>query len=185
MKKITVRDVCDFFIALAQDAGEQLTHMKLQKLLYYAQAWHCGMFGRPLFDAKFEAWKFGPVCPEIYCQYKTLGNANIPFIGEHDEKEGCLSGVAESFSPETLNFLNDIARDYMKYTAFQLSAMTHKEKPWKEHAAAAEEIPVKEMIYYYGSLVLTPEEEKRVIEAENDIMAGKGIIWKPRSLQNV
>jgi uncharacterized phage-associated protein len=185
MKEIAVRDACEFFIALAQDAGETLTHMKLQKLLYYAQAWHCGMFGKPLFAAKFEAWKFGPVCPEVYCQYKELGNAGIPFVGRYDEKDGCLAGVSKGFPPETLEFLNGIARDYMKYTAFQLSAMTHNEKPWKGHAAAAEEIPVEEMIYYYASLVLTSEEEAEIELSEQEIAKGNFVEWQPGMFCNV
>ena len=43
MEKANVNDVALFFIALAQDSGEQLTHMKLQKLVYYSQAWYLGM----------------------------------------------------------------------------------------------------------------------------------------------
>ncbi|WP_024801210.1 Panacea domain-containing protein [Nocardia sp. BMG51109] len=39
---------------------------KLEKLIYFAQAWHLTWDGRPLFEDKFEAWLDGPVQPTVY-----------------------------------------------------------------------------------------------------------------------
>ncbi|MES1173555.1 MAG: type II toxin-antitoxin system antitoxin SocA domain-containing protein, partial [Myxococcales bacterium] len=58
---ITVHDVCDYTIVKCSDAGEPLSALKLQKLVYYAQAWYLAFAGVPLFHGTFEAWVHGPV----------------------------------------------------------------------------------------------------------------------------
>lgn len=50
-----------------------LSPMKLQKLMYYAQAWHLRVMKRPLLDDNFARWKFGPVIPCIYHEFKNFG----------------------------------------------------------------------------------------------------------------
>ena len=46
--------------------------MKLQKEVYYCQAWSLGWDGKPLFDEDFQAWANGPVCPELFSRHKGL-----------------------------------------------------------------------------------------------------------------
>ena len=58
----TVFDVAKY---IAEKTGE-LTAMKLQKLVYYAEAWNLAWDGEPLFSENFEAWANGPVVPELY-----------------------------------------------------------------------------------------------------------------------
>ncbi|MGW0920666.1 Panacea domain-containing protein [Streptomyces sp. NPDC002755] len=43
-----------------------MTAMKLQKLVYYCQAWHLVWEGRALFPEAIRAWASGPVCPAVY-----------------------------------------------------------------------------------------------------------------------
>ena len=69
-----VHDVAKFFIDLAQkreqqQRGDLVTNLRLQKLLYFAQGWSLARYGKPLFDAPIEAWKFGPVVREVYNEY--------------------------------------------------------------------------------------------------------------------
>ena len=47
-----------------------ITTMKLQKLVYYCQAWSLGWDGKPLFGENFEAWANGPVCPELFHKHQ-------------------------------------------------------------------------------------------------------------------
>ena len=47
-----------------------MSHLKLQKLLFYCQAYHLAYFKEPLFDEDFEAWVHGPVCRIIYDSLK-------------------------------------------------------------------------------------------------------------------
>ena len=59
-------------------AGWNLSHLKLQKILYILQMFHLGKYGEPLFYANFEAWKFGPVEPNLYEKLKSTGSSSIP-----------------------------------------------------------------------------------------------------------
>ena len=58
----TVFDVAQYIL---EKHGE-MTAMKLQKLVYYAQAWHIAWTDGPLFDNRIEAWADGPVCPDLF-----------------------------------------------------------------------------------------------------------------------
>lgn len=179
MAKTSVNDVASFFIALAQDAGEQLTHMKLQKLIYYSQAWYLGMYGEPLFASSIEAWKHGPVCPEIYHSYKKYGNENIPFIADIEETEDYISIVEGRFSVDVIGFLNKIADDYMNYSALELSRMTHKEDPWLESISTRSEIKQYSMQDYYSELVIDEIEIQEINNGCREIEGGNGVEWKP------
>ena len=56
---------------------EGITHLKLQKLIYYARGISLGMYGKPLFLEKIEAWQHGPVVREVYNFYCPNGRKNI------------------------------------------------------------------------------------------------------------
>ena len=65
--QVSVNTTCDLVIADLLDANTELTVLKVQKLLYYCQAWHMAFYdGRRLFDGPFEAWVHGPVNRTIY-----------------------------------------------------------------------------------------------------------------------
>ena len=49
-----------------------MSTMKLQKEVYYCQAWSLGWDGKSLFDEDFQAWANGPVCPELFSRHKGL-----------------------------------------------------------------------------------------------------------------
>src|SRR3954464_1322287 len=70
-------DVARYLIRLAADEREPdlLSPLRLQKLLYYVQGWHLGVFGRPLFPARIEAWRNGPVVPELFPRFTGCKNA--------------------------------------------------------------------------------------------------------------
>ena len=64
---LTAAQVADYFLSLVdEDAGDSMTNLRLQKLLFYAQAWHLALTNRPLFEEDFEAWVHGPVIPSFY-----------------------------------------------------------------------------------------------------------------------
>jgi len=179
MARVSVKDVALFFIALAQDAGEQLTHMKLQKLLYYAQAWFVGTFGEPLFDGKIEAWTHGPVCPEIYQQYKQYHNNEIPFPEDCDSVDGCMAIVKPTLPTDVIDFLNSLADDYMNYTAYQLRTMTHNEQPWIDASKYNGEISVDSMRKFYGELVVEDKELAEIEAGQRAIQDGCYTEWTP------
>ncbi len=115
---IGVKEVADWF--LSQSGME---HKKLQKLCYYAQAWHCALEGRPLFREAIEAWVHGPVIPSLYKQYKDYGWQIIPQVKSFDE------GI---FSKDTLDVLRAVYDTYGGFTGMQLENLTHNETPWQK-----------------------------------------------------
>lgn len=124
-REITYQDVANFFLAFANDRGETVTNLKLQKLVYYAQAWFLANYGRPLFKGDFQAWVRGPVLPELYHTYKERGSAPIPTDVTMQEME-------KQLDPEVIVFLKEVAQVYMPSGAYELELMTHQEYPWIE-----------------------------------------------------
>jgi len=116
-------DVANYFLAVANETGDVLTNLKLQKLVYYAQAWYLANFKNPIFKADFEAWIHGPVIPELYQKYKVNGSA--PIVTS-------LKLAEINLETSLISFLSEVAKVYMPYTAFELEAMTHREKPWTD-----------------------------------------------------
>ena len=64
------------------DVYEGLTHLKVQKLLYFADGVNLAVNDKPLFKEKIYAWQHGPVVKEVYEKLKVNGNKDIAF----DEK---------------------------------------------------------------------------------------------------
>ncbi|PWG59426.1 Panacea domain-containing protein [Bifidobacterium catulorum] len=129
-KEMDVMDVADFFIATANegnpDEDDGMTNMKLNKLLFFAQAASLQRFGKPLFDRDIEAWQYGPVVRDVYRIFKGYGRDSI-------------SKVVQPFDwkqqdPEVLELLCDVYRTYARdYSAIGLMRMTHREgTPWAQ-----------------------------------------------------
>jgi uncharacterized phage-associated protein len=58
--------VTNWFIDRNQTDQIDLNHLKIQKLLYFAQGWHLAFFDAPLFKDNIHAWRYGPVVETIY-----------------------------------------------------------------------------------------------------------------------
>jgi len=111
-------NVADYFIRLANKTGSFLSNLKLQKLVYYAQAWHLALHDTPLFQEDFEAWVHGPVIPELYQEYKKFGWQ--PILKDADPK----------LPKNVEDFLDEVAKEYFACDAYELEQMTHAEDPW-------------------------------------------------------
>ena len=121
MPVTTAAAVADYLLLEARARGEALSNLKLQKLLYYAQAWHLALHDRPLFDEDFEAWVHGPVVPSQYHRFKAA--AWMP-IAEPVEQPDLPEDVKQ--------FLNQILDVFGVESAIALEMMTHRERPWLE-----------------------------------------------------
>lgn len=120
---ITAYDVAKYFIFKANQVGSFLSNLKLQKLVYYAQAWYLANYKKPLFAEKFEAWIHGPVQPELYRKFKSF--KWLPIDLEVNE-------VPASITKDITDFLDEVAEAYFKYDGLELEIMTHNELPWQE-----------------------------------------------------
>lgn len=107
---------------------EGITHLKLQKLLYYAQGLSLAINKEPLFAENIEAWKHGPVIPEVYSVYCSNGR-NIIEIEMGNNEEKILTNIEND--DKVNNILNLTYNNFAIYTAWQLREMTHENNgPW-------------------------------------------------------
>lgn len=116
--------VADSILKIAKEAGRQLTPLQLMKLTYIAHGWSLGLKRGDLFAERIEAWKYGPVIPELYQATKKWGRNPIPF----DSIEGPLE-----VDQDTADFLREVFSKYGHMDGISLSALTHKPgTPWYE-----------------------------------------------------
>lgn len=100
-----------------------ITTMKLQKLVYYCQAWSLAWDAVPLFDEDFQAWANGPVCPELFREHKGRFVVGEDFLAEYD---------GYKFTDDEIETINSVLEFYADKTPNYLSELTHKERPWKD-----------------------------------------------------
>ena len=140
-------DVANFFTNLClDDAEDYITNQKLNNLMYFAQGWSLALRGRPLFSNEIQAWRYGPVIPAIYHEYRNCGNMPLTVVDD--------SYSSNVFSGEEYSLLLDIYAEYGRYTARALTEMTHEPKtPWsrfyEEDRNAV--IPKKAIKEYFSS----------------------------------
>ncbi len=136
MDTIKALTLAEFIVASYPDKG--ITPMKLQKLAYYTKVWSL-VAGKQVIMADFKKWDFGPVNQDIYHQYKSFGG-NV--ISAQIVEKPKINEQQESF----FKFILD---NYVNFSAFALSAMTHDEDPWVETSQNAI-ISDKLIIDYYS-----------------------------------
>lgn len=126
MRPYNINDITDYVIRrLTSDEEVSLIHLKLQKLLYYIQAWSLGIENRIMFDGKFQAWVHGPVNRTIYNRFQD--KSLYGFIGVDD-----ILNRDVYISRQDADFIDYILDNYAGYTGTQLERMTHDELPWQE-----------------------------------------------------
>jgi uncharacterized phage-associated protein len=124
----TVDDIADYFIVRCVTGGVPLNVLKLQKLAYYAQAWHLAFYDERLFDDEFQAWVHGPVCRALYDRFRDTKSLYSP-VFEADVRRG--------FDPDRLPttvraHLEEILEAYAHFSGAQLESLTHSEAPWEQ-----------------------------------------------------
>lgn len=138
---LTCHTVAKYFLAKTDDeAGKDISHLKLQKLVYYAQGFHLAIFDAPLFPEPIEAWTHGPVVRDLYNAYRDYGGDPIP--------------PDASFNPASVkdpvrSLLDEVYAVYGQFSAWRLREMTHEEAPWKAHHETGGEIPHDELRSYF------------------------------------
>ena len=122
------KTIAEYFLLLAKEQGEAITPLKMQKLIYFAHGWNLAIQGVPLVNEDVKAWPYGPVIPSIYAAYKKYGRLAIPADKECEKIDEGLQG-----DTSTTTILNKVWDVYRKFTAFQLSNMTHEPgTPWQK-----------------------------------------------------
>lgn len=132
----------------------EMTATKLQKLLYYAQAWHMVWSdGAPLFDDEIQAWANGPVVRSVYAKHRLQFTVtDWPY------------GDASQLSPEERENIDIVLKFYGDRPGHELSELTHREDPWlrtRDGLAPGErsmrEISRQSIYEYYDGLTGTAD----------------------------
>lgn len=167
-----------------KSAESMITPLKLQKLLYYAQAWSLVFREKVLFSEDIEAWVHGPVIPDVYHRYKQYGYSSLSqesFLGELESDEA--------------NILNVVWMSYGKKSAKSLEELTHSEYPWIKARAGLhrnqisnKKVSIHDMKRYYtqfvkskqppkiSSLALQKGKEPNKKHLTNNILIGVGSV---------
>lgn len=119
---LSAKTVAHYFLSRSiPNTNRSITHLKLQKLVYYAQAWHLALRETPLINDDFEAWIHGPVCPNLYYEYRGYGYHDIPAVD--DEKVNINDTGVEQV-------LEAVWTAYGSFDGKYLEELTHQETPW-------------------------------------------------------
>ena len=113
--------ISDFLLSECREMGDVLTNLKLQKLLYYAQAWYLALEDRAIFHEEFQAWVHGPV---LLSQYHRFSHFSWRPIDLNVRRPNAIPR-------KIMNHLGEIIRVFGTETAIGLEIMTHQEMPWK------------------------------------------------------
>jgi uncharacterized phage-associated protein len=116
------REIANYFIWLASQSNVEINAYKLQKLVYYAQAWHLAIYGTQLFNADFQAWVHGPVIPDLLEKYQSQFSWE-PIVERIDRPK---------LSEEIGEFLEEVADAYLEYDDETLERMICGEMAWLE-----------------------------------------------------
>lgn len=112
----SIFDIAEWFLQ-----KESMTHKKLQKMCYYAQAWAYALLDEPIIcDSAFQAWVHGPVSPELYDKFKGNGWKDL-----YPENRNI------NFDNKTTELLESVYETYKDFSGNALEALTHSELPWQ------------------------------------------------------
>lgn len=160
---VSVFDVAQYIL---QTIGAPISTMKLQKLVYYCQAWHLAWENVPLFNEDFEAWANGPVCRELYSLHRgifLLSKKDFENILKENKKT--ISSLPKK-AQETVDL---VIKFYGEKEPAWLSACTHAERPWKEARGdtplgqvSTNIISKDSMLEYYSELSVKSNDKKTV-----------------------
>jgi uncharacterized phage-associated protein len=156
-----VFDVANYILEISHEESEDgeyelISHMKLQKLVYFCQGFFLALFGKTLFSEPIEAWTHGPVCPKLYHSLKPYGS----------------SPITASIDPEKINLnenekyiISMVYNNYGQYSASRLRKITHESGPWK-NTPPNSTISQKAMAEYFLSLI--DVDTKKMHESTNE-----------------
>lgn len=143
---VTVHDVAAYIL----EKQGRMTAMKLQKLVFYCQAWSLVWDERPLFAEQIEAWRNGPVVRELYEAHRGRFEVSNPW----------QRGDRQALDEDARETVDAVLEYYGSKSAAWLSGLTHREPPWRDARSGLDEdersnavISHEAMAEYYSSLV--------------------------------
>jgi len=133
----SAKAVANEFLGLAFAEGKRVSPLKMQKLVYFAHGWHLAVTGRPLLNESIQAWKYGPVIPTLYREFKESGSdfivspaavyKNGQWVVAKLDDEGTAQEVETA-----KKIIERVWQQYGSLSASELTTLTHtKGSPWE------------------------------------------------------
>ena len=139
-------DVAHYFLSLTnEDEGDLISNLKLQKLMYYAQGLHLAVQDTPVFPERIEAWRHGPVVPELYHANKQIGSGALP------KPENLDFSI---YDAQTRDILDEVYAVFGQFSAWKLANMTHEEEPWRAASQSGGEISHESLKAFFKSQMI-------------------------------
>ncbi len=180
----TAIDTARFFLRLAADEEPEaapLTHMHVQKLLYYVQGLSLAYRDAPMFEDEIQAWRHGPVVASVYPVFSCYGGNPVPGS----------EATPVSIRQEDRGFIRTVWDSYRGHSVFALSQMTHEEAPWKDaregydrNEPSTEEITQDSLKEFFSEMCARKMQQdsgitsEQVEEAEDDAKNGRVTAWE-------
>ena len=153
---LSAQEVANYFLAnVDAEAGDNISNLKLQKLVYYAQGLYLAMQGEPLFAEPLEAREYGPVVPSLHQAYRYRSARSI----EPPERF-----EAGDYAPEVRELLDAVLEVYGQYSVVKLMHMTRAEPPWRDTLRDRE--ITRESLRDFFSTIVEAGRSGRSIEGE-------------------
>lgn len=132
-------DVAHYVVSYALKNHSPITHLHLQKTLYYLEAVYLYRNDNgELINDSIEKWKLGPVIPKVYHEYKGYGARLINFIPSETIinfetfKIEIKKFNESTISSEVRNFLDPLIETLLIYNEYDLVRRTHEHDLWKK-----------------------------------------------------
>lgn len=137
-------DIASAFICL-YSKNHTITNLKLNKLVYLAYARYLHR-GNKLFFDEVQAWKYGPVVPNVYQAFKSSG------------KNPITTAPVDVFSSDVIDVVRDVWQDFGNLGAFDLMELTHKKgSAWYKVYKDNQNAPITDAVILSTNDGLTPD----------------------------
>lgn len=121
---VSVNAVADYILTKVDAGdGDSITHLKLQKLVYYCQAWYLAYYDEPLFDARIEAWAHGPAVWDLWQRFKAYGWQAL-------NPSKLVTDPFADLDERQRDMIDEVWAAYGSLSGSDLRALTHSEAPW-------------------------------------------------------
>lgn len=128
ISKVDSNHLVDYILS----RGGAMSHLKIQKILFYIQAYHLAYFDEGIVDDDFEAWVHGPVSRKVYNSARDLSILHKElyyFLGEGETPPEQV--LRETLTSDQIQLVDDVIDELKSLSGLELENMTHSEQPWK------------------------------------------------------
>lgn len=126
LQKIDSLVLCEYIV---KHYGS-MSHLKLQKLLFYCDAYHLAYFGTELVSDKFQAWVHGPVSRKVYDSLKDKSILYSELSYSYAPGDIDVDAEFAKLTTDQKDLVSTVLENLSEWNQFQLETAIHRELPW-------------------------------------------------------